>query len=92
MMLITNIDTWKEVTCRIQLPLVLCYYNSTKSFIYSRQIFENYSRLFLNISLPDNEHYEKENDPNHSVSFIQLCNPVLHLKLCHDFQTLCLNY
>ena len=59
-MLIINIDSWKAVTCQIQLPLVLCYYNSANSFIYSRQTFWELFRLFINISFSDYEHYEKK--------------------------------
>lgn len=40
-MLITNIDSWKEVTFQIQLALVLCYYNSANLFIPDI-LFENY--------------------------------------------------
>ena len=83
-MLITNIDSWKEVTFQIKLALVLCYYNSANLFIYSRHTFWELFRLFINIFFPDYEHYEKKYDLNHFMSFIQLCNPILHLKLCHN--------
>ena len=30
----------------------------------------------------------KKNDLNQFMAFIQLCNPILHLRLCHNLQTL----
>lgn len=86
-MLIINIDSWKEVTCQIQLPLVLCYYNSANLFIPDR-LFENdlgYSLIFLFLTMST---MKKIHDLNQFMSFIQLCNPILHLRLCHNFQTL----
>ena len=55
---------------------------------YKKQTLEVKFSNFLNISFPDYEHYEKKYDLNQFMAFIQLCNPILHLRLCHNFQTL----